>query len=109
MAKFRKKPVLIDAEPYVFGLEDGFLYGPRYIAKNQFLEGTESKQYPGYSQLHEMYVRDALENPDSQWKPYIQTLEGRMEIKTTDMIITGVRQERYPCKLDIFLLTYDEV
>ena len=39
----------------------------------------------------------------------IQSLEGTMEASKGDYIIKGVKGEFYPCKEDIFLLTYDEV
>ena len=42
-------------------------------------------------------------------KLMIQTLEGTMEASKGDYIIKGVKGEFYPCKEDIFLLTYDEV
>jgi hypothetical protein len=37
---------------------------------------------------------------------YIETLEGRMVVTPGDWIITGVKGEHYPCKPDIFKLTY---
>lgn len=41
--------------------------------------------------------------------PYdISTLEGTMRCDTGDWEITGVRGEKYPCKPDIFHLTYEE-
>ena len=39
----------------------------------------------------------------------IHTLEGDMEASIGDYIIKGVNGEFYPCKLDIFDKTYDEV
>lgn len=39
----------------------------------------------------------------------IFTLEGNMEATTGDYIIKGVKGEFYPCKPDIFKLTYEEV
>lgn len=38
---------------------------------------------------------------------HIETLEGVMRAEPGDWIITGVKGERYPCKPDIFALTYD--
>ena len=40
---------------------------------------------------------------------YIETLEGTMRAEKGDWIITGVQGERYPCKPDIFALTYEAV
>jgi hypothetical protein len=42
-------------------------------------------------------------------KLLVQTLEGNMEASVGDYIIKGIQGEFYPCKPDIFLLTYDEV
>jgi len=39
----------------------------------------------------------------------IGTLEGVMQVSPGDYIITGVKGEHYPCKPDIFALTYEEV
>ena len=39
----------------------------------------------------------------------IATLEGTMRAEPGDWIITGVKGERYPCKPDIFAMTYDPV
>ena len=39
----------------------------------------------------------------------IQTLEGRMVANTGDYIIKGVNGEFYPCKPDIFEKTYEKV
>ena len=39
----------------------------------------------------------------------IQTLEGFMEAKPGDWIITDIQGERYPCKPDIFEATYEPV
>lgn len=38
---------------------------------------------------------------------HIQTLEGKMIVSPGDWIITGVNGERYPCKPDIFAMTYE--
>ncbi len=40
---------------------------------------------------------------------WIKTLEGGHIVKPGDFIITGVKGEHYPCKPDIFELTYEEV
>lgn len=39
----------------------------------------------------------------------IRTLEGEMEVSMYDYVIKGVKGEFYPCKPDIFHLTYDLV
>ncbi len=40
---------------------------------------------------------------------FIETLEGNMYISDDDWIIKGVKGEFYPCKPDIFEQTYDAV
>lgn len=39
----------------------------------------------------------------------IVTLEGTMTASPDDWIITGVKGEQYPCKQDIFEMTYEQV
>ena len=41
--------------------------------------------------------------------PYIETLEGPHLVSVGDWIITGVKGEHYPCKPDIFEMTYEPV
>lgn len=43
---------------------------------------------------------------DGAW--FVKTLEGIHEVTVGDWIITGVKGERYPCKPDIFALTYEK-
>ena len=40
---------------------------------------------------------------------WIDTKEGGYNVCPGDWIITGVKGERYPCKPDIFAITYDIV
>ena len=99
MSKYRKKPVVIDAEIYTQGIEDGFLclaYGKHEVSECTFNCCNEK----GYRDKCKEEIRAV---------PYIKTLEGKMLISRGDFIITGVKGERYPCKSDIFELTYDLV
>ena len=41
--------------------------------------------------------------------PFIDTLEGPHLVTPGDWIITGVKGEHYPCKPDIFEMTYEPV
>lgn len=41
--------------------------------------------------------------------PWVETLEGGHIVTPGDWIITGVKGEHYPCKPDIFEMTYDRV
>lgn len=100
MAKWRKKPVIIDAEVYREGMEDGFEQHCVHIQKclDKSAENCEG-------------VKCAECEVEAEWilKPYIQTLEGKHYITEGDYIVTGIRGERYPCKSDIFLETYESV
>lgn len=40
---------------------------------------------------------------------YIETSEGTMKANKGDWIIRGVKGELYPCKPDVFDLTYEKV
>lgn len=89
MAKYRKKPVVIDAVQYEEGMEDGYacyaIFGGPFV-------GYADKNGP---------------IPKCNRVPAIKTLEGFHEISPGDWIITGVRGERYPIKPDIFEATYE--
>lgn len=84
--KVIKKQIVVDAVPYEQGLEDGFDYG--MIDEYGFMDLAED-DIAGY------YV------------PYIETLEGKHYILSTDWIITGVEGERYPIKERIFRKSYE--
>lgn len=87
MAKFRKKPVVIEAKQW-FRKGDHLQVRP--------LEGSE-----------EGFIIDNL----LSWKDFgkIETLEGTHFVTPGDWIITGVQGEFYPCKPDIFEATYEAV
>lgn len=50
-------------------------------------------------------------DPENDSSTYIciKTLEGIMKVSLTDWVICGVKGEFYPCKDDIFKMTYEEV
>lgn len=80
MAKYRKKPVVIEAIKY-----DGDNKVEIQEFVDKYLDMTEEMQ---------------LE---------INTLEGVMLANVGDYIIRGVNGEYYPCKPDIFEKTYEKV
>jgi hypothetical protein len=49
---------------------------------------------------------NGVEGPDCS--VHIKTLEGVMVVSTGDYVIKGVQGEFYPCKPDIFEMTYEE-
>lgn len=95
MAKYRKKPVVIEAEVYKEGMEDGMM-----PLADLSLEVQENQN------LCVVMSDEACPIPIV---PYINTLEGPHVICSGDYIITGVKGERYPCKPDIFEMTYEPV
>jgi hypothetical protein len=59
-------------------------------------------------QVYEMLGDTLIINIDKdEVKHFINTLEGKMELSWGDYIIRGVKGEFYPCKPDIFELTYE--
>lgn len=88
MAKYRKKPVEIEAIQYT---------GNNIAEINEFV-GIELQKKPIPSDLRGI-----------EYKLLIPTLEGDMEASPWDFIIKGINGEFYPCKPDIFEKTYDEV
>ena len=61
-------------------------------------------------QVYEMLGDTLIINTDEdEVKHFINTLEGKMELSWGDYVIKGVKGEFYPCKPDIFELTYEMV
>ena len=83
MNKYRKKPVVIEAVRYM-GNKDEFTEQMKDVEGEWFFmfDGTEEKVA-------------------------IDTLEGVMVADVGDYIIRGVKGELYPCKPDIFEMTYE--
>lgn len=96
--KYRKLPVIVDAEVYKIGLEDGFDEHCGWYEKQ--LKENECYSCSAYTQCGKDY---------KYFRPYIDTLEGKHYITQGDYIITGVKGERYPCKSDVFAMTYEKV
>ncbi len=77
MGKFKKKPVVIEAEQWFPG---------------QHVDGVEEQPADGSK---------------SQPIGIVKTLEGDMIARPGDWIITGIQGEKYPCKDGIFQKTYE--
>jgi hypothetical protein len=67
----------------------------------------EALQWTDNSSEMAAFMGSALVNHDRSLE--ITTLEGQMIGSLGDWIIKGVKGEFYPCKPDIFALTYEEV
>jgi hypothetical protein len=83
--KFRKKPVVIEATQW---FKDGD--HPAVVMRDTY---AQKKISPGITYLGKVAV--------------IKTLEGEHIVTPGDWIITGVKGEHYPCKPDIFEMTYE--
>jgi hypothetical protein len=96
MPKFRKKPVVIEA--WQFTGQDRWEW-PDWL-----------KTYPTAASQNDWPEDKTLVHAKFA-KPWISidTLEGRRRADVGDWIIKGVKGECYPCKLDIFEATYEEV
>jgi hypothetical protein len=100
MAKFRKKPVVIEAVQLRWGnwSEMCEFAGVGFL-KDGKPEGCFVKSDGTVSPHMEFTDRIGLQIP---------TLEGVMLGVENDWIIRGVQGELYPCKPDIFLQTYEQ-
>lgn len=85
MAKYRKKPVVIDAW--------------------QWIEITPAYPMPPVPHTHLREQRPWFRK--SYWE--VCTLEGWLKISSGDWMICGIQGEWYPCKPDIFEQTYEPV
>jgi len=90
MAKYRKKPVVIEAVQYTGDLSSVY----------DFVKSTRRVI------VDEIDYRVIVDEIDYL---VIKTLEGDMRADKGDWIIKGISGEFYPCKPDIFKATYDEV
>lgn len=74
---------------------------------------VEAIQYLGTKNCEECHTFMGIDHDDGELCDanflYIETLEGQMEASTGDWIIKGIQGEFYPCKPDIFELTYEQV
>jgi len=108
--KYRKKPVIVEAHQ-LFKNGDHPLDGDETFQEGEFkgekYEGHVVRYYrhpdiPGYvicSKCNYMMHNHG----------WIDTLEDGHNVCPGDYIITGVKGEYYPCKPDIFEMTYEKV
>ena len=97
MAKFRKKPIVIEAEQFHLGQD--------------LPAGVQVVLYDSHSSPPSFIMPKGDLDPsrDANMGFGIQTLEGWHLVTNGDWIITGVEGEKYPCKSGIFAATYEEV
>ena len=90
MGKYRKKPIEVDAfQFYVDNMPDWFMDA---VTNNTVI--LRKCDYKRYS-IEETYCE-------------INTLEGVHRCNGGDYVIKGVKGELYPCKPDIFEMTYEK-
>ena len=97
MAKYRKKPVVIEAEQWqeVLGIEGS---KEHHLSVGHFRNPKVSDD-----KVCKLCSRTMF------YHGWVDTLEGGHIVCPGDWIITGVKGERYPCKPDIFEATYEAV
>lgn len=89
MSEYRKKPVVVEATQWNIDGDH-----PNVVAIPESVRAT----------IEDRSV--ALGVNELRW---IGTLEGGHIVTPGDWIITGVQGEQYPCKPDIFEMTYEPV
>lgn len=106
MTKYMKIPVIIEAE--IFDPERSIYDGlARIYCDDPDVDSIQSRWLK--NDIGAGPNNDNIDIDGAVWVPYIDTLEGRHYISPGDYIITGIKGERYPCKPDIFELTYEKV
>lgn len=111
--KYQKRPVEVEA--MLIWRETDFIAATEWMSSNLYpgligdASQPETLRYPDQ-------VKGDDSRPDKGWyispadgSLMIRTLEGDMRLNAGDMLIQGVAGEFYPCKNDIFELTYSLV
>lgn len=93
--RYRKRPVEVEAMHFD---------GTREVAS----------EIAAWCNRHRVYPLLTLEQPETpnlheKISLVIDTLEGAMRVSGGDWVIRGIRGEFYPCKPDVFAVTYEEV
>jgi hypothetical protein len=94
MAKFRKKPVVVEA--FRMGIDP---------IPDWFMDEVTKRKIVLRSTMPENVHYECREHFETSCE--IETLEGTMVGNYGDFIIQGVNGEIYPCKPDIFEKTYE--
>lgn len=95
MAKYRKKPVVIDAIQLTY---ESVLEVLNFMGGNVVLDSAIA--HDKFEDYKDIVKKKGLSIP---------TLEGEMTASINDYIIKGIQGEFYPCKPDIFKATYEIV
>lgn len=80
----------------------------KYKSKSKVIEAEQfffvGNPNPHQSVKHKMIITDSGE---PKLIHFIETLEGNMLVNEGDWIIKGIKGEFYPCRPDIFELSYE--
>ena len=82
--RYKKRPIVIDALKWEGGVDDMF----------DWADSLSSETLMSFGKIEGLFI---------------ETLEGRMSVSLGDFVICGLNGEFYPCKPDIFEMTYEEV
>ena len=96
MAKYRKKPVVIDAAQW-------HKIGDHSAVRSLELTAWQKSHHESLHETCHGCGRSDYEKSHG----HVGTLEGGHIVCPGDWIITGVKGENYPCKPDIFEQTYE--
>ena len=99
--KFRKKPIVIEAEQF-----DPEKPWPKGVLMCYYHPDFGLGDSGGWETCSQEYARW---HDGQKYHFIIRTLEGDMQVRPGDWIITGIKGEKYPCKPEIFELTYEKV
>lgn len=119
--KFRKRPVVIEAtqwfkngdHPEDYASDQTSFQNGRLTS----IPGSHRKEHGWEGEVVRYYRHPAIDGTQTceicggvmHNHGWIDTLEGGHIVCPGDWIITGVKGEHYPCKPDIFELTYEKV
>lgn len=107
MKKYRKKPIVIEAEQWfeVTYEEDewGYVFDPDAPASIYHLSVGYYRRPDISGKSICIHCGDIMHNHG-----WIDTLEGGHNVCPGDWIIKRIKGELYPCKNDIFLETYEK-
>ena len=120
MAKFRKKPVVIEATQWFKNGDHPLDYSKNHAG----FDAGVMREYPPEERKANGWEGDIVRyyrTPDFDGQTachhcnrlmhdhgWIDTLEGGHIVCPGDWVITGVKGEHYPCKPDIFQETYEQ-
>jgi hypothetical protein len=97
--QYRKKPVVIEAFQMTEERRQNNADWPNWMHKAWNKDITE---------IGAIYC-EKYPNSDGTDNLLVQSLEGVMRVSWGDYIICGVKGELYPCKPDIFEVTYEKI